>query len=230
MEDQFDEMIRKRLEQAAIDPPAGAWERVRHQKNTPSIAKVVWVRLAAGLLVAGLAAAYFIQDGQTPQQVASVILSAPAPEPEPVTESIMEEENGGNTGKHIPSQVVALDDPDKGAPSPAITSPDEGELAVVVVQEMEKVSEDVPDAMETEEDPELNVEGVVLVYELPVDRSNSQLNQKSVRSGLARIARLVREVKNGEVSLGHVREIKNSMFTRDFWKEKMSKNSNQIMQ
>ncbi|MFM7329434.1 MAG: hypothetical protein ACKO3B_11945 [Bacteroidota bacterium] len=226
MEDQFDNMIRERLEKAALDPPARAWDRLNNRMNPPSSARLVWARLAAGLLVAGLAAAYFIREDKTPQEVATVMLTAPAPEPGPQSIQQKKREPAANAVK-----LGTMQNAEAGTPDPVITSKLNEQSSDLDVQVVEVVSEETPPVVDAEEESDLNVEGVVLVYELPVDVAREQLiNDRPVRTGLARFVRLVREVKNGEASLGHVRDLKNSLFTRDFWKEKISKNTNQTMQ
>jgi len=233
MEDPFDRSVRERMEKASFDPSPDVWDRINRNIAPPRKGHPVWVRLAAGLLVAGIAAGYFMQHEQSPEQVAEVIMAAPVTEPDvaPATEPVK---------RSVPAERrVAQETPVEEV---------SGQQEVITVDAAEPAETNIPESVdhktlalepgsfdrvqEVDGDASTDHEGFqTLVYELPIEIAHEPVAVYATTDRkIDRFTRLIRELKNGEVSLGQVREFKDGLFTRSFWKEKLSKNTNQIMQ
>lgn len=228
MEDPFDRSVRDRLEKASLDPSPDVWDRINTKMAPPRNGYPVWVRLAAGLLVAGIAAGYFLQQKQSPQEVAAVIMSAPEPMNDPANEMVQEKVQ---PARAIPRdiRVSAGSDQQETATLDMVEVDEAGSVSQGIMAMESGPNEPAPT---TEQVETTDHEGFqTLVYELPVEIAQEPVAVYATTDRkIDRFTRLIRGVKNGEVSLGQVREFKDGLFTRSFWKEKLSKNTNQIMQ
>lgn len=213
----LDELFKDKLKDHTIAPPAQGWSRLEStlaKKNSQA-----WYRWAAVFLLGAVLTGLWIQKPDQPEPVAV----------QSQTPATTSPQNSVNTVTPIKKeQKPLIARPSKVVPAPVMQSATietDEELTVVSLEEEVEPLTDLQEVAQPQQDEK----GIVLEYSLEPVRTTSTVVASAPddrkESSFMKVVDFAKGVKNGESTIGDLKEVKLELFAADHRKKTNAKNN-----
>lgn len=226
MTSQPDKLFREKLENFQQPAPAGAWDRIESNLARP-VYKLVWVRVAAGIIFLTAAAILLWPAEKAEQQIVKRQDQNSVKANDAVPKANEQREEKGKVNQHksvVPLQAVKTESIRKSKnqlPVEKSEKPVQDSVVVPVVQESSPLIAEVVPASEKDDSKKI-------VY--TADEVNARFLKKKLppqatpddkeASGIQRLIGLAYDAKNSEAPLGNLRQKKDDILALNFGKNK----------